>query len=335
MRRLLLVLAVLIIFTAIAAPAVLLWSVLFTSGGLQFAVRHIPQQLGPVRLSITGVHGTVSQGLTVERVEIEHDLVHLTFTGIEGRVALRPLVLQTIRVAHGKVQSALIEVKRRTRPSTPGAPAFLPAWLSINAEDAQVGSATLTVYNGFRLAIQDVRGGALIRHSYIRLFSIDGKLEGAHVNAVGTLRATDPFGMEVKGHLDWTPAGQPPWTLSLSGRGDLDALNVVAHFVSPFRADLTGQALDLTGHWHWAADAVVQSFDLRAWGVSTPLGSMTGHLAGSGNDSGFTAHGPVNPTGLRAGEFEVRFDGNYAAHTLSARSMEARNRGAGLPCCAR
>ena len=99
--------------------------------------------------------------------------------------------------------------------------------------------------------------------------------------------------------------------------------------MSPFRADLTGQALDLTGHWHWAADAVVQSFDLRAWGVSSPLGSMTGHLAGSGDDSGFTAHGPVNPTGLRAGEFEVRFDGNYAAHTLSARSMEARHLGSG------
>jgi len=34
MRRLLLVLAILIIFTALAAPAVLLWSVLFTSSGL-------------------------------------------------------------------------------------------------------------------------------------------------------------------------------------------------------------------------------------------------------------------------------------------------------------
>src|SRR6516165_11057772 len=145
MRRLLLVLAVLIIFTAIAAPAVLLWSVLFTSGGLQFAVRHIPQQLGPVRLSITGVHGTVSQGLTVERVEIEHDLVHLTFTGIEGRVAIRPLVLQTIRVAHGKVQNALIEVKRRTKPAIPGPNNFLPAWLLVIVEDGQIGSVKLGV----------------------------------------------------------------------------------------------------------------------------------------------------------------------------------------------
>ncbi|HXI67082.1 MAG TPA: translocation/assembly module TamB domain-containing protein, partial [Steroidobacteraceae bacterium] len=56
-----------------------------------------------------------------------------------------------------------------------------------------------------------------------------------------------------------------------------------------------------------------------------PLGSITGHLAGTGDERGFTAHGPVNPTGLRAGVFEVQFDGNYAAHALNARSMEARH----------
>ena len=325
MRRLLLALAVLIAVTAVAAPVALLWAAVFTESGLQFVVRHIPQHLGSVRLTISGVSGTVAAGLRVERVEVEHDLVHLTLTDIEARVALRPLVLQTIRVAHGKVQNVLIEVKRRTRPSTPGPPSFLPAWLSINAEDAQVGSVRLTVYNGFHLYLSDIRGAALIRHHYIRFFGIDGRLEGAQINALGTLRAADPLGMEVKAHLDWMPAGQPTWTLAASVRGDLDALNVVGHVTSPFRADFTGQALTLTSHWHWAADAVVQSFDLRAWDVHSPLGSITGHLAGTGDDRGFTAHGPVNPTGLRAGVFEVQFDGNYTAHALNARSMEARH----------
>jgi len=329
MRRLLLALAVLIVMTAVAAPAVLVWSALFTSGGLQFVIRHLPQQLGPVRLTITGVSGTVSHGLTIQRVEIEHDLVHITLTGIEGRVALRPLVLQTIRVAHGKVENALIEVKRRTKPSIPGPTNFLPAWLIINVEDGQVGSAKLTVYNGFHLEADDVRAAAVIRQHYIRFFSAEGRLEDAHVSALGTLRATDPLGMEVKTHLDWTPAGQPTWTVAASARGDLDALNIVAHVTSPFRADLTGQALTLTSHWHWAADAVVQSFDLHAWNVNTPLGSIAGHLSGSGDESGFSAHGPVDPTGLRVGVFEVQFSGNYANHVLSAQRMEARHLASG------
>ncbi len=325
MRRLLLAVAILVILTAVVAPAVLLWAALYTNGGLQFVIRHLPRQLGPVRLTISGVSGTVASGLSIERVEVEHELVHLTFTGIEGRVALRPLVLQTIRVAHGKVQSALIEVKRRTHPSTPGPPSFLPAWLIINAEDAEVGSAHLQVYNGFQLAFSGIRGAALIRRSYIRFFGLDGMLENAHITALGTLRAADPLGMEVKAHIDWRPSGQPSWTLAGSARGNLDALNIVAHVTSPFRADLSGQALDLTSHWHWAADAAVQSFDLRAFNLGGALDSMTGHLAGSGDETGFQAHGPVNPAGLHAGVFEVRFAGSYAAHVLTARSMEARH----------
>ena len=325
MRRLLLTLAVLIVITAVAGPAVLVWSALFTSGGLQFVLRHLPQQLGPVRLTLTGVSGTVARGLTIQRVEIEHEVVHITLTGIEGQVALRPLVLQTIRVAHGKVQSALIEVKRRTKPSIPGPNNFLPAWLMLNVEDAQIGSVKLSVYNGFHLEGDDLRGAAVLRQHYIRFFSAEGRLEDAYVSALGTLRATDPLGMDVKAHLDWTPPGQPPWTVAGSARGDLDVLNIVAHVTSPFRADLTGQALALTSHWHWAADAVVQSFDLHAWNVNTPLGSITGHLAGAGAESGFSAHGPVNPTGLRAGVFEVLFSGNFANHVLSAQRMEARH----------
>jgi len=88
-------------------------------------------------------------------VEIDHELVHLKFEGIEGRVALMPLLLQTIRATRGSVRSALIEVKRRTRPSTPGPPVFLPRWLITNGRAGTLAAAaTLTVPNGFRLDVK-------------------------------------------------------------------------------------------------------------------------------------------------------------------------------------
>jgi len=330
LRRLLLALASVLIVTAIVAPAALIWSALYTTGGLQFAIRHIPRQLGPVQLDIVGVSGTVADGLAVERVEIDHDLVHLKFEGIEGRVDLMPLMLQTIRVAHGSVRSALIQVKRRTRPSTPGAPVFLPRWLIINAEQGRVGSATLTVPNGFRLDASDINGAAVVRHHVIRFFQAEGLLAGeARVSAIGDLIAADPVGLEVKGRILWSPAGQPAWTVAGSARGDLNILHVVAHTDSPFRADVSGQALDLTNQWHWIGDAVVRDFNLRAWGVSGPLGSITGHLAGSGDATSFSAHGPVNPTGLRAGLFQAQFSGSYADRVLTARHVEVRHSGSG------
>ena len=329
MRRLLLILAGLLIFTAIAGPATLIWSALFTNSGLQFVLRHIPQQIGGVHLRITGVTGTVADGLHVDRVEVDHDLVYLKFEDIEAHVALAPLLLQTVRARSGSVERALIQVKRRTKPSTPGPPTFLPRWLIISAEDVAAGSATLTVYNGFHLQVTHLRGAAMLRHDYIRIFQAEGWLQDAHVSAMGRLLATDPLGMEVKAHLDWSPAGQPNWTVDANGEGDLNALNLVAHAASPFRSDITGRLLELTNHWHWTADAVVQDFNLHAWGVNSPLGSITGQLKGSGDEKGFSAQGPLNPTGLRAGVFDAQFAGNYADHVLTARRMAVRHLASG------
>ena len=251
---------------------------------------------------IEGLSGTVATGLHAERVEIDQELVHLRFEDVEARVALAPLLLQTIRSPSVSVGRVLVEVKKRVHPPTPSPPGFLPRWLLINADQVHAGTATLTVYNGFRLVVTELNGAAVLRRHSIRIFGFTGQLEGARVGLSGVLLATDPFGMAVQYHLDWHPAGQPAWTADGSALGDLNALNIVARTASPFRADLSGQLLDLTNHFHWAGDAVLNDFSLEAWGVSGPLGSITGHIAASGDLNTFTGHGPVNPSGLKAGD---------------------------------
>jgi translocation and assembly module TamB len=330
MRRALLIAACLVVALAIAAPLALVWSALYTNGGLQFLIRHIPHRFSGIQLDIIGVRGTVAEGLTVERVDIDHDLVHLTFKRIEGRIALMPLAVQTLRVLHGSVGSALIEVKARHRPPGPGGPVFLPRWMIISAEQAHVGSVTVAVPNGFRLEASNIDSVAVLHHRVIRFFQGEALIgDTFRVSGTGELRATDPLGMEFKGHVEWSPPGQPSWTANGSVRGDLNALNVVAHTLSPFRADLSGEALDLTGHWHWAGDAAVRDFDLRAFGLPGALGRITGHLAGSGDGAGFNVQGPLNPAGLHAGEFETQFSGGYAHRVLAARHIELRHPGSG------
>ncbi len=324
-RRILLILASILIVTLIVAPFVLVWSVLFTAGGVQFVARHLPHHLGSIDLSIEGLSGTVASGLHAQRVEIDQELVHLRFDDVAAHVALAPLLLQTIRSPSVTVGSVRVEVKKRVHPPTPGPPGFLPRWLLINADQVHAGTATLAVYNGFGLVVTELSTAAVVRRHSIRIFGFTGQLEGARVGLNGVLRATDPFGMAVQYHLDWHPAGQPAWTADGNALGDLNALNIVARTASPFRADLTGQLLDLTNHFHWAGDAVLQDFALDAWGISGPLGRITGHIAAAGDLNSFTGHGPVNPSGLHAGIFEVLFDGGYADHVLTAKRMEARH----------
>ena len=106
MRRLLLILACVLVLLVIAVPAVIIWSAVYTESGLKFLARHVPHHLGGVQLDISGVSGTLASGVHVERVEIDQELVHLTFTDIEGHLALAPLILQTIRVHDGHVGQA-------------------------------------------------------------------------------------------------------------------------------------------------------------------------------------------------------------------------------------
>src|SRR6202030_3440220 len=48
-----------------------------------------------------------------------------------------------------------------------------------------------------------------------------------------------------------------------------------------------------------------------------------------GDATGFSAHGPLNPTGLRAGVFDAHFSGSYADRVLTAKHMELRHPGSG------
>ncbi len=331
LRRVLLLIASLTVTTAIVAPLGLIGAALYTTAGLEFVVRHIPHRFAGVRLDIVGVSGTVASGLQVERVEIDHELVHLKFEGITGKVALMPLMLQTIRATHATVQSALIEVRRRTRPSTPGAPPFLPAWLIISAEQVHVGHATLTVAaNGFRMEGTDLDGAAVLRHRVIRFFQAEGLIGNtARASAIGEIRATDPFGMDVQGHLEWHLSAGPPWTVAGSARGDLSSLALVAQATRPLRASFVGRGLDLTEHWRLTGVALVQDFDLREFGGGGAFGGITGRLAVTGDTRGFSAHGALTPTGLRAGPFDAQFSGRYAAGVLTAQRIELRHPGSG------
>ena len=325
LRRLLLALASVLIVGLIVAPLTLLWAALYTESGAQFVVRHLPRHLGPVDLDITGLSGTVAHGLHVERVEIDHELVHLTFTNIAGQVRLAPLLLQSIRVTYASVEGAKVQVKRRVHPPTPSPPSFLPRWLQISADEAHVKRADLSVYNGFEMEVTDITADALLRHLDIRIFQAAGVLEGANFIVMGDLLATDPLGFRVKGHLDWHPAGQPAYVVDGSARGDLNILNVVAREQSPFRTDVSGQLRDLANHFHWVASVQVLQFELSPWGVSTPLGTISGHLTGAGDADTFSAKGTLDPAGLGAGNFEVQFEGGFAHHVLTAKSMEARH----------
>jgi len=204
-----------------------------------------------------------------------------------------------------------------------------PRWLIISADHAHVGSALVIAPNGTRIAATNLAASAILRHRSIRFLEASLQMGDLHYAGIGTLGAEDPLRIDADGRIDWTPAGQPMWSMLSTAHGDLKSLNVTGHFLAPFSASVSGRALGLTGPWHLEGDATIPSFDLGAWGVHSALGIITGQLALHADSSGFTARGSVVPTGLHIGPFDGEFDGSFAKHVLTVKHVDLTHRSSG------
>jgi translocation and assembly module TamB len=328
-RRLLLIVAGLLILLAVVVPSTAIYYVVFTEDGLQFVVKRIPHRIGGVQLDIVNLRGTLAHGIRIERVEVEHERVHVRVEGLEGRVALLPLLLQTIRTRGAVIHSVYVEVRPRTKPPEPFVPFFLPHWMIISADRARIDSAVVVVPNGTRIAATNLSGSAMLRHRSIRFFEAALQMGELHYTGIGALRAADPLQIDADGRIDWTPSGQPIWAVASTAHGDLNALAVTGRFIAPFSANVSGRALGLTGPWHWEGSAQVHSFDLGVWGLHTALGILTAQLGLHADSSGFTARGSAVPTGLHVGAFYGEFDASYANRLLTVKHVDLTHRSSG------
>jgi translocation and assembly module TamB len=329
MRRLLLLMAGLLILIAVAVPSAAVWYLAFTENGFQFLVSRIPHKVAGVGLDFIHPGGTVAHGIYIEEVDIDHRLVHLTLRNIRARVELTPLLLQTVRSKSAFIESVSIEIKRRRKPPTPSTPFFLPHWLIVSLDHARIGSVALAVYNGYHLEATDLEGSAIARYRQIRFFQLGLQMGTLRVDGAGQMQAYDPLRFDFENKLVWKPDEQPAWSVNTVAHGDLNLLNVTAHTLAPFRSDFTGQALNLTGQWHWLGNAIVHDLDVTAWGGNKILGLISGQVAMKGNTNGFALHGPLDCAGLAAGIFDSEFEGAYANHLLWAKHIGITHRTSG------
>ena len=326
MRRLLLAISGLLILLAVAVPTAAFYYIVFTESGLQFVLRQIPHKIAGTTLDIVNVRGTVAHGITAERVEIDHRLAHLRFEGISGRVAVLPLLWQTISAHNAVINSAFIQVRRSNRPSDGSPLVFLPQWMLVTADRTHIGSAVVIAPNGVRIEGHNIVAGGVVRHRTIRIFEADLMMGDAHITAFGALHGRRPpqlLGIDGDGKIDWLPAGEPAWNLSASAHGDLTSLAVTSRILAPMSAEVSGRMLDLATHFHWLGEAQVHSFELTPWGLNAPLlGTFTAQLALHGDVNGFAAQGTTVPSGLKAGTFNVEFEGSYRDRVLTATHMD-------------
>ena len=329
MRRLLLLIAGVLILLAVAVPTAAVYYLAFTQSGFQLIVSRIPHKVGGVAIDVIGASGTMAQGIRVEQLDIDYHLVHLTFKNIQARVELTPLLLQTIRTKGASIEAVTVEIKRRKKPPIPSTPVFLPHWLIVSADHTRLGSVHLAVYNGAHLEANNLYASGIARYRKIRFFEFGMQMGNARIDGSGQMQAYDPLRLEMQTKISWTPPDQPAWAFDTSAKGDLAILGLTVHTIAPFRSDFTGQALNLGGQWHWQGNALVHDLDVTAWGGNRILGLLSGQLALKGNANGFAAHGPLDSSGLKVGLFDTEFEGAYSNHVLWAKHIGITHRTSG------
>jgi translocation and assembly module TamB len=308
-------LALLVVFLA--------W-VIYTEAGLRFLVAALPEKMGKsqMRLTIEGVKGTIAGGFSAERVEVDHELTHVTVVRGAARVNFWPLFVGRISVQQATSELVEIQVRKRVRPKPKTPPKFLPRLLSISAEHASAKSLVVIAPNGRRVEFDDVHGAGIVGHKTIRVFEGSIIYGVLHSRAIGELRAGDPMQLEGEATTRMIIEGQPEWRADASFEGDLLKLPVEARLQTPFRADMKGELLELNRAFHWTGAARVHNFDLQAFGGGDALGVVSGALDVGGEMNRFHARGPLRVPGLGAGNFEVLFEGAWEDGRLQASRYE-------------
>ena len=306
----------------LATPLVALYYAAYTEEGLALILSRLPHRIANSNITIEGARGTLAHGVHVDRLDIDHERVHLRFDQIEGRIRLVPLILQTISSPELKVRSVLVEVRRRTTPVVPYEPRFLPRALKVRADAVSIGKVNLVVPSGRVWEFDALEASGVASTKTIKLFKATGSLDAWRIEADGKLRAADPMGLDGAVRLNWRTSGQPPWVIASTVKGNLDELPFNALVTSPLRADISGKLLDLAAQWHYEGDARIHDLDLRTWGSSGVLGRITGQMAIRGNADGFSGRGPLTPAGLKAGAFDSLFEGSYTNRVVTADRFE-------------
>ncbi|MDE2251280.1 MAG: hypothetical protein KGL25_07730, partial [Gammaproteobacteria bacterium] len=302
----------------------------WTESGLQRLVALSNRRLGHVTLQIDGARGTLHEGVHIDRLVVDHPRVHIVADQLDGRVALLPLLWQTIRVAHLRIAAIRIHVlPHAAAPGAPWQPHFLYGLLNIQAEDLAVAHAELISPSGASLAADRLRAVAQVGNKQIRVF--DGALQyaGFDVRATGSVRAAAPIQLQGGARFSLEAPGKPAWLADAQFEGDLDRLLITGALLAPFNADFQGEARALSGDWHWQGVSQVRDFDLRAWGLGGMLGAVHGTLGLSGNRHGFGVQGTLDPPGLAAGPLAVDFAGRYAARVLEVSHLVFLHRASG------
>jgi translocation and assembly module TamB len=292
------------------------WWAGWTESGLQRLAALASRQLGPVRLQIIGVRGTLAAGFHADEVIVEHRRARVDVTGIDGRIAMLPLLWQSIHVRDLQLHHAEVDVPAALPDKKPWTPHILVGLLTIRVDHLHADEAVVIVPSRRRLEASNVNVVAALGLRDVRVYDGTLQLAGIDLKTSGNLHAAEPIQIRATTRVSRERAGAVPWLADVQFDGNLERLPLSGEFHQPFTAGFDGVAHSLTGDWYWEGNSKVHAFDLRAFGAGGALGVLDSTLHGRFGREGITAQGEVNVPGLHTATLALQLESGFATRGL-------------------
>jgi len=302
-----------IILAALLAAA---WLVT-TEAGLRRAVTFV-ESIGTVTIRVEGASGRLMGPLRIAAISVEHPRASIRVTGFEADYEPLEILAGRISAEGARIAQAHIALRPSTGPARP--PSFMPGWLSLVLDDAEVAEFSLVSPSGTETRFTDIRGSAKLSRFHIDFDDVRVRGAGWSVaEAGGTLFAREPLALDVE--TDWALSDGNLVAGSAKAVGDLDRLLVDARIAQPGIARVKAELTDLTDALRWHGNAEIERLDLGHWMDSPPVGPLTGTFEVEGDLARYSARGLIRATGLPDAGVGIETTMRYADRLLHIDSL--------------
>lgn len=285
---------------------VLTW-VLGTASGLASAI-HLANLMLPEQIRASGVQGSIVDGLSIERLEIQ---------GSDWGVFIDGLTLSAARFTPGARVLVLERVHARrlaidwlpTLPPAPGTPpASLALPLRLELPELAVDEFALGERGSTPLVIAELRAHAQWDRAAIVIERASARLDALALEAQGRMDAAPPYAIAVGGRVRSTLAGHE-LAAGLNLGGTLTALELgarIAETAAASRGELQARITPFGALALESLDLSVRDFELADWVAGAPRARLSARaqLAPRADAAEFRLAGPLEVSNASPGPLD-------------------------------
>jgi translocation and assembly module TamB len=288
-----------------------------TEAGLRRAVALV-ESVGPVTIRLTGARGRLMGPLDIDAIEVEHPRASIRVTGFAADYEPLEILAGRISAEGARIADARIALRPAPGPARP--PSFMPGWLALVLDDADMAQLTIVSPAGKEVRFAAIRGSAKISRTRITFDGVQVRGEGwAVADAEGALYARAPLALEARARWSLTDDGRVTGTAQAAG--DLDRLLVDARIAAPATGRVQAELRNLSNALRWRGVAQLEQLDLRQWIGNPPVGPLAGTFAVEGDLARYAARGVLRGPGLPAAGVRVGAATRYADRVLHVESL--------------